>query len=86
MPDKRLVWKCRRGSKELDLILGRFLENEYERADPDKRRAFERLLEYSDPDIQDLLYGTVVSDNETLNRLAGELSGRNDEDADRDSH
>lgn len=51
----RLVWRCRRGTKELDLILGRFLETDYVRLDADQRQAFERLLECEDDLLQDWL-------------------------------
>lgn len=78
---RRLVWKCRRGSKELDLILGRFLEEDYQRVDPGQRRAFDRLLEYPDPDIQDLLNGVSVSDSSSMNRLIQTIR-----DEGRDSH
>lgn len=70
---KKLVWKCRRGSKELDLILNHFLENRYEDADPERQRAFRQLLEYSDPDIQDLLNGIAVSDDKVMSGLIGDM-------------
>lgn len=53
----RLRWLCRRGMKELDELLGRFLEHGYEAAPPAARAAFERLLEAPDPDLYALLTG-----------------------------
>lgn len=47
----RLRWKCRRGMRELDVLLGRFLEGEYPRAGEAVRRAFAALLELQDPEI-----------------------------------
>jgi antitoxin CptB len=47
----RLRWRCRRGMKELDLLLTRYVEEEYGRASPAVRRAFLELLEAPDPVI-----------------------------------
>jgi antitoxin CptB len=53
----RLKWRCRRGMKELDLLLLRWLERGWPRADAERRRAFEWLLEQPDPDLADWLLG-----------------------------
>lgn len=47
----RLRWRCRRGMKELDLILERYLERGYPQADRVEQAAFARLLEASDPEL-----------------------------------
>ena len=52
---KRLCWRCRRGTRELDLLLSRYLENDYDRARPEERAAFEKLLELPDPELYRLL-------------------------------
>jgi antitoxin CptB len=53
----RLCWRCRRGMKELDLLLARWLESAWPAATPSRRRAFEWLLEQPDPDLADWLIG-----------------------------
>jgi len=53
----RLRWLCRRGTKELDLLLTRFLDEAWEDAPPATRAAFGRLLEFQDPDLYALLTG-----------------------------
>lgn len=50
-----VLWRCRRGMKELDLLLERFARERYRSASPEHRRAFERLLELPDPLLVDLL-------------------------------
>ena len=55
----RLRWLCRRGMKELDELLARYLDTHYEQADAAERRGFARLLELQDPDLYDLLIGRV---------------------------
>jgi len=48
---RRLEWRCRRGMKELDLLLVRYLRNHYPAAASDERAAFVEFLELPDPDI-----------------------------------
>ncbi len=51
----QLRWLCRRGTRELDRILGGFLEEDYRNARPEMQRAFVSLLSCQDPDIYDWL-------------------------------
>ena len=53
----KLRWRCRRGMRELDLLLERYLNGPYRHADRAERNAFETLLECSDPELDDLLSG-----------------------------
>ena len=41
----RLKWQCRRGMRELDLLLEEFLEHRYQSLSQPDRDAFARLLE-----------------------------------------
>ena len=51
-PDKaRLKWLCRRGMKELDVLLERYLQNRYDAATAQERQAFVRLLDREDPEL-----------------------------------
>jgi antitoxin CptB len=45
----QLRWRCRRGMKELDVLLTRYLEESFASAPEAERRAFEALLEIQDP-------------------------------------
>ncbi len=56
----RLRWRCRRGRRELDLLLQRYLSDRYEHADAGEREGFEALLERSDPELEDLLTGRLA--------------------------
>ena len=55
----RLKWRCRRGMKELDLLLVRWLEHGWPGADAERRQAFAWLLEQPDPDLADWLLGNL---------------------------
>jgi antitoxin CptB len=47
----RLRWHCRRGMKELDILLARYLDEKFGAASPQEQDAFRRLLEIQDPVI-----------------------------------
>ena len=57
MTDRRLLWRCRRGLKELDLLLERFATERLGSEPPGLQGAFERLLELPDPVLVALLLG-----------------------------
>lgn len=45
---KRLRWRCRRGMRELDQLLERWLDREYPTASEPQRDVFRRLLDSED--------------------------------------
>ena len=45
----KLRWRCRRGMKELDVLLTRYVEERFGGASPAEQDAFRRLLEVQDP-------------------------------------
>jgi antitoxin CptB len=47
----RLRWRCRRGLRELDELLTRYLTEQYPGAAPAERDAFRQLLESGDAEI-----------------------------------
>jgi antitoxin CptB len=62
----RVLWRCRRGMKELDLLLERFGRRAFPGASLPQRQAFEGLLELPDPVLAGYLLGGVTpSDPET---------------------
>lgn len=66
----QLRWRCRRGMLELDILLNDFLDKGYERLEQQEQAVFQRLLEYSDqPLIQLLLGQTKTADRECQNVL-----------------
>ena len=71
----RLIWRCRRGMKELDVILERFVRERYASASEQERRAFERLLDLPDPELADYLFGRTIPPEPELASLARALSG-----------
>jgi antitoxin CptB len=47
----RLRWRCRRGMRELDVLLQRYLDQRYAHAPREEQQAFEALLELPDPEL-----------------------------------
>ncbi len=72
----RLRWLCRRGMKELDLVLGGFLEHHYPTASAEDRRRFRALLELPDPELYALLLGRGEAGSPELEALAERLRRR----------
>jgi antitoxin CptB len=54
---KRLRWRCRRGMRELDVLLERYLAEVWPGAGEAQRRAFAALLDWPDPELAALLFG-----------------------------
>lgn len=69
----RLRWSCRRGMRELDVLLLRYLEREFPAAAPPVQLAFEQLLSAQDPEIVDLLAGRIVAEDAVLNDVIQRL-------------
>jgi antitoxin CptB len=60
---RKLEWRCRRGMKELDILLLRHLRDRLISAPSAERAAFADFLELPDPDIaRYLLAGDVPDD------------------------
>ena len=70
MSDKksRLLWQCRRGIKEMDIIFQDFINHSYDQLTDDEKNAFSRLLDEQDLDILNWIMGKDKPyDNELVN-------------------
>ncbi|MBL6985882.1 MAG: succinate dehydrogenase assembly factor 2 [Methylobacter sp.] len=56
----RLKWQCRRGTKELDFLLNRYLETGYLAADRVERELFVELLGMEDDALVGALMGELA--------------------------
>lgn len=66
---QKLAWRCRRGTKELDVLMQKFLNQHYQHAAPALQRAFENMLDMQDPELYDLLIGRQKSSDENVNQV-----------------
>jgi antitoxin CptB len=65
----RLRWLCRRGMKELDIVLTRYLDERYADSSDAEQALFRQLLQMPDPDLYDLLLRRTRTDDAELARL-----------------
>lgn len=70
---KHLVWRCRRGVRELDVLFGRFLQEAYPLLSEKQAQDFERLLEVQDPTIMDWLFEKTICEDVDLAKLMTQL-------------
>jgi len=68
-----LRWHCRRGMRELDVLLMRYMDREYVAATPEQQAAFETLLSLQDPEILALLTGRAVAEDVPLQDVVQRL-------------
>ena len=71
--ESRLRWRCRRGMRELDLVLLRYLEQTYAEAPVEEQAAFRQVLEMQDPEILDHLTGRADPPGGALGRVVETL-------------
>jgi antitoxin CptB len=69
----RLRWRCRRGMKELDLMLLRFIERADQELNNDEVQALARLMEYPDAVLLDLLMGRRVVRDRAIVHIIGKI-------------
>ena len=63
---KKILWQCRRGLWELDAIFIPFVENNFDYLEEDEITNFQRLLEYEDIEIFDILVNKKSFDDASL--------------------
>jgi antitoxin CptB len=67
----RLRWRCRRGMRELDVLLTRYIDRHYIRASSADQEAFRTLLESPDPLIHAYCLGSETPPTPVLAALIG---------------
>lgn len=72
----RLRWRCRRGMRELDVLLLDYVDRHYSKVTDVEQRCFRRLLTLPDPEILALLTGRSLAQDEVLGHLIKQLLKR----------
>ena len=70
----RLRWRCRRGTREMDLLLLRFLEQDYPHLNSREQSLFGVLLDEADPDLYAWITGQAQPANPDYLPLIGKIS------------
>jgi len=74
--ESRLRWRCRRGMRELDQLLGWYLDTRYAESDAATKEAFSTLLEQQDPELWDWLMGRSQPALSSWRRIVDEIRAR----------
>jgi antitoxin CptB len=69
----RLKWLCRRGVKELDIIMSHYLEYSFLDAPVSEQKAFRELLQIEDPTLFQLVVGSEKSPDAEQDKLLAQL-------------
>ncbi|MGH8402547.1 MAG: succinate dehydrogenase assembly factor 2 [Gammaproteobacteria bacterium] len=69
----RLRWQCRRGMKELDLVLEGYLKDRFATASIEEQQAFAALLTLSDPVLLMYIMGREQPGTEEQRRVIESL-------------
>ena len=70
----RFVWRCRRGMKELDVILEKFLAQGFDDLGEEQRQVFARLLDEQDGQLLDWFYGRGEPQDAELRDMVRHIS------------
>src|ERR1051325_6683289 len=73
---KRLRWRTRRGTRELDALFGGWLDERFAQADEAMRAAFDELLDVQDPDLWDWVMGHAQPPREDWQAIIDDIRAR----------
>ena len=73
-PFKALRWRCRRGLKELDIMLERFLSEKFEDLTQQDKIDFSQLLEESDMDLLEWFTGKSIPEQAHYRSLVATIT------------
>ncbi|MDJ0711989.1 MAG: succinate dehydrogenase assembly factor 2 [Woeseiaceae bacterium] len=77
MNESRLRWQCRRGMRELDELLVRYLDEFYAKDSEADKAAFRAVLALSDPELNGYLLQRQTPDAEPIARVIDRILRRN---------
>jgi antitoxin CptB len=74
----KIQWRCRRGIKELDIVLSKYLEKYYKNEETTKNKdaltiAFQELIALEDPVLYALLLSEIETDDKNQKRVLERL-------------
>ncbi|MCS5556666.1 MAG: succinate dehydrogenase assembly factor 2 [Pseudomonadota bacterium] len=70
---EKMLWRCRRGIRELDSLLKPFAEDCYDELSPIDKTRLQALLGYQDTQILDWILGREIPDKEGLQSLVDSI-------------
>ncbi len=70
---KRLRWRARRGTRELDALVGGWLDRHADDGDATVLQAFDTLLDQQDPELWDWLMGHAQAPRADWQAIVAEI-------------
>ncbi len=70
----RLRWHCRRGMRELDVLLMKYMDQVFPQASPASQVAFAALLDLQDPELLALLTGNLTCEQKDMADVVDQLT------------
>jgi antitoxin CptB len=70
---KHIYWRSRRGLTELELKLVPFVRDCFHSLSDDEQALYEKLLDWEDVDLYDLLQGRITSDDPLVSGLVEKI-------------
>ena len=70
---KHIYWRSRRGLTELELKLVPFVRDCFYTLSDDEQALYEKLLDWEDVDLYDLLQGRITSDDPLVSGLVEKI-------------
>ena len=74
--ESKLRWQCRRGMRELDILLTNYLDHDFGQAQEQQKRAFRELLALPDPELIDYLLGGQTPQDQALADVVSHIRDR----------
>ena len=75
MQQKELKWQCRRGMRELDVLLSDWLDTRYNAVSEADKAAFRRLLSLPDPELARYLLAGIEAVDPDIARVVTIIRG-----------
>jgi len=69
----KLLWRCRRGVKELDVVFTNFVESSYDDLSENHKALFSELLDIEDPVILSYMLNQTKPENREMAELVEKI-------------
>lgn len=70
---RRLAWRCRRGLLELDIVLQRFVNQQFDGLTLDEMHQFDAMLDLPDTEFWNLIQGIEKQTNQSVQQVLNKL-------------
>ncbi|MBH44312.1 MAG: succinate dehydrogenase assembly factor 2 [Gammaproteobacteria bacterium] len=69
MQISKIKWRCRKGLRELDILLTYFVETEYDNLSYKEKDLFLELIDFDSQELFNILLGKEICDQKFLNLI-----------------